>query len=271
MEEKKSNGLVVVAIILSLIIGGIGGYFLTTNFLSKNEINNESNTSNENKTTENKNITVYSTADPKVSKLIDNLIIAYDDIIMSCTVGIWEFANDKKIETKDISSVDAFEMVDKYEDLNKDGKITSDEIEKSIQKILGKDFKFDSNVNIQKCGGASYDPKTKELYYGSDQCGGDCGFRYSAMPFYKLVKAVDIDGILEIELKAIFENENKKIYSDYSKKNLIATYDEENNQFLNSKKEVISLDELLNKGSDYKFTFKSEDGNYVFVSSEPIN
>ena len=57
MEEKKNTGVVVVLIALfCLLIGGVGGYFVSTNFWSKNESNNQNNTSNEN-TTNNQNQT----------------------------------------------------------------------------------------------------------------------------------------------------------------------------------------------------------------------
>lgn len=54
MEEKKSNGLVVVVALLCLLVGGVGGYFISFSYLNKNEANNQSNTSNENNESSNK-------------------------------------------------------------------------------------------------------------------------------------------------------------------------------------------------------------------------
>ena len=80
-----------------------------------------------------------------------------------------------------------------------------------------------------------------------------------------MVKAVDTDGILKIDVKVIFASldEGKDgMYSDYAKTNKIGTF-EDNNQ-------DVTRQALFEKGSDYQFTFKLEDGNYVFVSSEPV-
>lgn len=38
MEEKKSNGLLVVIAVLFLIIGGVGGYFISTSFLNEKKL-----------------------------------------------------------------------------------------------------------------------------------------------------------------------------------------------------------------------------------------
>lgn len=58
MEEKKSNGLVVVVALLCLLVGGVGGYFISTNYFNKNEANNQSNTANKNITTNENQTTI---------------------------------------------------------------------------------------------------------------------------------------------------------------------------------------------------------------------
>lgn len=272
MEEKKSSGVVVVIALLCLLIGGAGGYFVCANYMnksdttSKNASTDKSTTINGNKT--NDNVTVYSIADPKVANLIDNL--TYSTVDYSCDQNtIWYYAKDKAVKASDIDSNRAFDMVKEYNDLNNDGKVTLDEIERAIQNILGKDYKFDSTKDIVVCSHVGYDSKTKSLLPPVyDTCGGACDPQV-ALPSYKLVKAVETNGILEINVKVVFEDGNK-IYSDYAKKNVIATYNSETDEYLDSNKKTMKLDDVLNKGSDYKFTFKLEDGNYIFVSAEPL-
>ena len=41
MDEKKSNGSLVVVALLCLLIGGVGGYFITTNYLNKHDVSQE--------------------------------------------------------------------------------------------------------------------------------------------------------------------------------------------------------------------------------------
>lgn len=272
MEEKKSGGLLVVVALLCLLIGGVGGYFVSVNYLNKGKNNNVSVSPNVNITTKQNDtnkVNVYSVTDPKVSNLIKN--ITYDSVMIECSENnIWYYAKDTSVKVSDIDSSMAFTMVSEYNDLNNDKKIGLDEIEKEIQKILGKDYKFDSTKSIEICSHNGYDSKTKTLVPAkNEQCGGTCAPQIVS-PSYKMVKAVDTDGTLEIDVKVVFENNDNKVYSDYAKKNVIATYNDENEEYLDSQNKVLNRDEVLNKGSDYKFTFKLEDGNYVFVSSEPL-
>ena len=82
MEEKKGNGLLVVIALLCLLIGGVGGYFVTTNFLNKNEVNNESNTSNEDKTSTEKS---SQSTDEKTSTATNNNSVIVDKPVYNVT------------------------------------------------------------------------------------------------------------------------------------------------------------------------------------------
>ena len=260
MEEnnKKGKGSIIVIVLLILVILGLVGYICyDKEILFKHEVKEveSKNVKNINQKEEETVVTNYAVTDEKVYKLIDNLMNG-----RNCD-DLENYANDKKVEVKDINNVKAYLIAEKNDLFNSlKESITLDEVNKVVAKYLGKDYKFDPTTIDYKgswCPQYIYDSSTKTFNKQETACGWTCGPRTS----YKLVKAVDTDGILQLDIKVIFASvaEGKDgMYSDYLKTNKIGSYEDQ-------------LESLYLKGSDYRFTFKLEDGNYVFVSSNPLN
>ena len=127
----------------------------------------------------------------------------------------------------------------------------------SIKKYLGKDYQFNpEKVDYQdaSCPQYYYNKDSKTFKRQETVCGWTCGPRTQ----YEITKATEANGILEIIIKVVFyKNNTLGYFGDYAK----------TNQIMNGIEGVIPFE----KGSTYKFTFKYEDGNYVFVSSEPVS
>ena len=255
---KKKNSIGWIILVIILMIGClIGGYFI--NELGLLSFNKDKEVKEEKKETKKEEkepvVTIYAVTDEKVSKLIENINVGTLD---GCN-GFEDYANDKKVVANDITSQKAFRIAETAEFFNS-GKesISLDEFTKVVQKFLSKDYKFnpEDGMGKGKCMSYYYDASTKTFNKQETACGGTCG----PMTSYKMVKAVDTDGVLKIDVKVIFASldEGKMgYYSDYQKTNKIGSVEEQ-------------IAYLYDKGSDYQFTFKLEDGNYVFVSSEPV-
>lgn len=248
VEPKKSSPIGVIILVIILMIGClVGGYFLNeSGILSGDKKDTEEQEEKE------PVVTNYEVTDAKVAKLIDNLDRGILDD--SCKT-IELYANDKKVGVNDITTQKAYRIAETdYYNSGKDS-ISLDEFTKTVQKYLGKDYNFNpaDGMGKDKCMSYVYSAASKAFNKQETACGGTCGPRTN----YKLVKAVDTDGTLVLSAKVIFASSDG-FYSDYAKTNKIGSFEENN-------------ETLFSKGSDYKFTFKLEDGNYVFVSSEPAN
>lgn len=246
VEPKKKNSIGLIILIIILMIGClIGGYFLNDSgiFGGKTEPEEENEPV----------VTNYEVTDSKVAKLIDNLMRNGGD----CQV-LKVYANDHKVIVNDITNEMAFRIAEK--DIFNSGResYTLDEITAIVQKYLGKSYKFNPIDQLGKgqCFSYYYDAASKKFIKQETACGWTCG----PSSTYKIVKAVDTDGTLVLNVKAIFtayDGGKDGFYSDYAMTNRVGSYED-------------NVDSLLSKGSDYIFTFKLEDDNYVFVSSEPV-
>lgn len=252
-EKKKGNkGLIVVIVLLLLICCGMGGFI----FMNKDKIfstKSEPEAGDKEKKEEKEPVvTVFEVDDAKISKLIDNLIVGFE-----CN-RLEVYTNDNKVSASDISNDIAYEVAVYNQDsnLSKDS-VSTDEITKLVQKYFGKDYKFDPETLTDRkgqCISHYYDKASKQFAYQETACGGTCGPHTT----YKIVKAVDTDGVLKLDVKVIFVDQNiTNFYSDYAKTNIIGGFDND-------------VESYFNQGSDYQFTFKNEDDNYAFVSAEPI-
>lgn len=256
-QKKKNSVLSIILVIILMAACLVVGYFINDagifNFSEEKEVKQEEKEKKEEK--KEPVVTNYAVTDEKVANLIKNIDVGALD---NCN-GFEDYANDKKVVANDITSQKAFRIAETAEFFNS-GKqsITLDEFTKVVQKFLGKDYKFnpEDGMGKGKCMSYFYDASTKTFNKQETACGGTCG----PITDYKMVKAVDTDGVLKIDVKVIFAllDEGKDgYYSDYQKTNKIGTFEE-------------PIDPIYNKGSDYQFTFKLEDGNYVFVSSELV-
>lgn len=256
VEKKKSPiGKIIIVIILMLACL-CGGYYLSASEIitvGKKKVN-ENTTANEEKVADVPEVktTVYSSTDPKVANLIEKLIAG-----LGCA-NIEEFTNNKKVESKDVSNERAFIMAQwVFAEANKE-EVSLEEYTKEVHKLLGSDYKFNPEGEIKSdCPSYEYDKENKKFVKTPGGCGGTCGNHTT----YRVTKAVDTDGVLDMEVKVLFtKNDVEGYFADYEKtKQLTQTFD-------------ISFpqDYPFADGSTYKFTFKDVDGYYAFVSSEPV-
>ena len=250
-EKKGGKGLIVLVILLLLICCGLGAFiFMNKDKLLENEKTTVEKESKKDSVKKCDEVKVYETTDESVTKLIRQLVAG-----MECN-ALEIFTNDKKVTASDISADRAYDIVMYNQDSGASGTLTLDDLTKIIQKYLGKDYKFDVD-KLRKTKGACishyYDPSTKTFIPQETACGGTCGPHTT----YQIVKAYDTNGTLEIDVKVLFVDKNMTgFYSDYNTTNLVSNFD-------------IPVSDYA-KGSLYKFIFDEEDGNYVFVSSEPV-
>lgn len=255
VEKKKHTGVKVLLVLLLMIGCLVLGYYLSNSGIvninlgtDKEKVEKKNSTEKENcGTTDEEKVTVYATTDEKVHDLIETLISG-----LGC-FNIEDFTNDKKVLASDISNDRAFVMSQwdfYYENV---AEVSLEDYTKKVQSILGKDYQFDPTKisnNVLSCPAYLYDSNNKKFVKQDLGCGGTCGPRTT----YRIVKAMDKDGVLDLYAKLIFVKSGEDgYYSDYSRINKIS----ENYE-----------DEPFEKGDMYHFTFKNEDGNYVFVSSE---
>ena len=253
-NEKSKNIIIVILIIMIIGLAGLLCYqtFAINNESEKNKtIENSEETRKEEATTEEKKESiVYSVDDPKISNLIDKLASG-----LYCN-EIEEYVNNKKVDAKNIKNVRAFIIAegDYYDSGAKT--VSLEEMNKTIQKYLGKNYIFNpDSINYENmCSGLKYDSKSKiYVQKGIGGCGGVCSPERTR---YKIVKAIDENNILKLDIKVIFAGD-KGFYSDYSKTNKIGEFGD-------------NIDYLYEKGSIYQFTFELINGYYAFVSSEKI-
>lgn len=249
-EIKKSNSSVVILLVLLIMILSIGiGYLIGT----KNIVKKDTEPKEIEKDKKESKTIVYNTTDEVVISSMDKII----DFGLQCN-NIERYVTDKKYKSSDIPSQVAYAMVEFKEFKNKNiSTITLDEYTKAVQKYLGKDYIFNPDeidFSSYYCNQYNYDKEAKTFTAQETACGKTCGPRTT----YQVTKATEKDGQLDITASIVF-SDGKKYYSNYQKTDVIVDHIYDTT--------LIPFD----KGSKYLFKFKLEDGNYVFVSSEPIN
>ena len=129
-----------------------------------------------------------------------------------------------------------------------------------VRKYLGKDYQFvpaQVKMELNPCLIYKYDSKIKAFLKveESEACAEQICQTYRTT--YKIVKATDINGNLDVTIKVLFAGRNSDVfYSDYNRTNAVGRGE--------------TGAAFLIKGADYKFKFKLVENNYVFVSSEPV-
>ncbi len=252
-ENKKTNNTVIALLVFVIMILCIGvGYLIgTNNNVKVDSKKDEPNISKKN-VKESKTI-VYNTTDKIVTESMDKIL----DFGFQCN-NIERYAINKKYIVSDIPNQIAYSMVEFKEFKNKNiSTITLDEYTKAVQKYLGKDYNFNPDeidFSGYYCNQYNYDKETKTFSSVETTCGGICGPRTT----YQIIKAVEKDGQLDITVSVVFSDGNK-YYSDYEKQDVIVDH-------------IYDTTPIpFEEGTKYIFKFKLEDGNYVFVSSEPAN
>lgn len=253
-EKKKGRLLLVICFIVVMILCGGLGYFLGTSDLINPKNVKEESTKKEEKKSNKKcpeQIAAYDeVAIGNVNKIISNIMLKCDNEEF--------FFNDKKVTVDDIDQLRAYSTVMKAYTKSTD-EIPASQIKEDAKKLFGKDFDLKPSAELcnKICSNYYYDAESDSFKYREPACGGACGPDGAD---YAVSKAV-IDGDnLIIDLKVVFidsdERYNPIYYSDFAHTKPVENAYEQ-------------LDRML-QGSNYRFTLKNEDGNYVFVSSEPI-
>ncbi len=245
MEENKKKKSIIRIIILIVAIGlcfGLG-YLVATLANPKPNIPVEEEVEEVETTIE---------VDEAITHLVDRLV-AGD----GCN-GIEFYTNDHKVTVKDITNERLFKITE-LESFSSKGieSMSIEDVDTEIQKIFSKGYLFkpeEIDYKDSNCFQYTYD-KDKQIFTKQETaCGGSCG---PNRDYYKVVNAVEKNDVLNVEVKVLFSSggESMNIYSDYERLNLV-TNDAEH------------IEDNLDKGSSYIFTFEKVDNNYLFVSSE---
>lgn len=173
--------------------------------------------------------------------------------------SIEEFANDKRVEAKDVSQLRAFYAAEADEFYNNDKKtISLDEFTAAVKELFGDDYEFKpEEIDFDKvCSNYKYESSSKKFVKNKKTCKISCDSNSTS---YKLVKVVEEYGKYTIDVKVLFGSKDgsSNYYSDFNRENAVEKtwlYD--------------NLD--YSKGATYRFVFESKGSNYYFTSSELV-
>ena len=260
----NKNVLTIVLVVLLCISCSLGGFFAYKYFANDTKKSNISENADKEKeknknNDENKETDAVKSTPIDGKPLIDKLNSISIRTLSDCNF-IETFVNNRKVVANDISNSFAYQIVEDNEFANSNREMyVLDEVTSAIRKYFGKDYKFDpSAVNYDAfCSKYAYNSSTKTFKKRGGGCGGTCGNQTD----YKVIDGSLTGDIATVNVKVIFTKSpaDGYYYGDYAKTNKIAPITD---RFDSS---------IIDKGANYKFTFKLEDGNYVFVSSEPVN
>lgn len=200
-------------------------------------------------------VTNYSVDDSKIVNLMDKLVNNPSALLSDSYSGFELFSSNRLFTVNEIRNAAVYYMVTRSEFTSPyRSSFSLDEMNAAVRKYFG-NYNFDPNdLGEASCSNWKFDSNANT--FNSE---GGCGASYPFSTSYKIVSASDKNGTLDINLKVVFyQRDSKKYYSDYDKTNEIGQEEDD-------------LEDLYELGARYKFKFKLENGNYVFVSSEPIN
>ena len=267
----KKNSIKYIALIIFIVVGLFGIYYLTSKVVPTNK--GDSNKTKKVKTTN--DVVLYDGDEEFINKLISRL-----STTSSMCYDVEYFANNKRVSVNDVTNDRAFnivmrKLIDEARNSNKELESTMSIIEfrKYVSEVFGKDYKFDPNNlsssgNGLVCGGYVFDSSSNMFIIPTfGGCGGSCG---PVDTVFK-VKSAILDGdILTVKVKVAFSNKNITSYEDNNQYYYFRDY--ERTQMIPT--DLMLYDKLTDDGfnmaSTYEYTFKNEDGNYVFVSSELV-
>lgn len=268
MEEKKTKkglgpGFMVILVVLFLIGGGLG--FAACKLLDEPAKKDNTEEKEKKEKKEEKKEEVKEEELDVTSEQVTNLFHLITNSNRSYC-GFYGFFTNKKMTINDLDLENQQRiMLDKlYGDLYKaendvtTGKTyTKEEVEKLYKQIFGKDYKV-KHESIKSCPSFSYAESTEKYTIGEHNCGGTCG-PYATSG--EVIKAVKKGENIVLDIKMIF-SDGDAFYTDYEKTQKVEVPE---GQYGPDPTTV-----RKEKGASYKATFKLEDGNYVFVSVEPV-
>jgi hypothetical protein len=285
--EKKNTGLIVLVIVLSLLVVGLGGFIVYDKVLSNNEVENNYNSSNNDSNVSSENDGVLWINDESVKELY-NMVVFYDGYYYdtkSPYYNSWYFYENKDVDLNNISNDTKLNMAcarleanDKIKNENDSYYFNASDLELELKKIFGEDVKYELSKTVS--GIYDYNETTKR-YVRADGLGGG-GDGTAPVVKHELYKAVkNGDEIILYEKFAYAKVEiinngtssKLKIYKDLNKKNII---NEDMERYYDGGYyygyDRIRLSDYYDKISMVKYTFKKgNDNSYYFSSSKIVD
>lgn len=285
--DKSNNGKIILGFVIGLLVMaviGMAGYIIYDKNNNKvndnNQLENNNNINDENNSSIKEEIKVE---DLNINSDLINMIIkkiSYFNTIEFTHSEMGKSGNlfgilykkdkllikdlpadirmDYVISSFDLENEAEFDGVNKYT-------IYNDKFKEKYIELMGK------NVNLEL---VSYDWKCPNPTFEDDNiiimmgCGGTWGPAYQIYKKYIRAEKVNNEIYLYEKIAVVDQNSldefNKlDVYSDLEHNNLVANNVEE------TEKEIFSS-KYIDKYLEYKYTFKLEDGNYIFYSIEKI-
>ena len=266
----KKGIAVAVASIASLAVG-IGGtyYYMSSNPVTQTKVTNETKKVDKEKNEKLTNLDVYSDI---VQNNFNKYMKTYE-----CQDSSKYYMKSKKINNNDIPNKFAYNLVAMSTFSNK-GSISESDWNKEIEKLFGKDYKYDPTSFDAKemCTSHIYNSSTKQYEYREIGCG--CTHGPNSFTKTYISKAEMNNDTLTIYVKALFPNNevtNNDGYVKYfSDSELTKEVELEYLMYDSNDKygaEPKDSYENIKKAGTYKITMKKyNDNDYYFVSSEPV-
>lgn len=305
MNENKNKGnvLLIIIIVLLVVLISIGGVLIYKSYSdieqNNNNINNDvndkeenpnidENNNSENSNNKDENVIKNLNMDSDLVDMINKKIEFFNRTEFDYT--LFDNIDDKfgilykkdKLLIKDLPAeirmsyvVESFDLKTEaeFEGINDYGVskyiINEDKFKQRYFKLLGNDVNYEPVEYSYMCPGVSIE--NGNIITSVDGCGGTWGPHYEI--YKKYTKAEKNNNEIYLYEKIAFVNikfvdysndydVSFDIYSDIKHSKPIA------NNVINEK-EIFSS-KYIDKFSEYKYTFKLEDGNYIFYSVEKV-
>ena len=287
--EKKNTGLIVLIVVLSIAVLGLGGFIIYDKVLNNDSKNNSNEINKEDNEISNvSKEEVLWLNDTLVQNLYNMVIFPGDDIL-----GNWYFYENEKVTLDNISNDTKLYMA--YTQLNKNDieykednlhgtkSFDINQFEIGMKNVFGNNITYEKNDFMPEMCDCEYKYNADQQKYICEI--GGCGGPGESYVDRKLYNAVKIsDEIILYEKFAfinineiIFSNSDPKydgpkagIYKDTKSKNAIKTWIKDVDYFYNNKPNY-NFDDYIDQMSMVKYTFKKGDDNsYHFYSSEIV-
>lgn len=248
---------IVIAILIIALVGVVGYIGYDKFFLSKKSVKIDEKQEEQ---IEEQKEEVLETTDETVLTAIDKIDSAWGYYCGTDSV----YMTTKKVTAADISNDFAYVTVMNKLATDTNSPVQASILDQAIDETFGKNYQF-QHQTYRSCPMYSYDEASGYYNFTGAECGGTCG----PTNIKRIVKAIKKEQILEIYIRIIFSNPeiaegDRYSYCKDSNLEQIVGYLSYEDRIYNEDQ----VTDLVSKGSLYKFTFKLEDGNYVFASSE---
>jgi hypothetical protein len=253
--QDTVNKIIIFFIVLLFIVAAfLGGYYAAGSedftIVLKELISCKKETTDNSDGTDTNEVNLK---DSYVANLLPNVLKGFD-----CW-ALEEFATDRRVTANDISSRRAYAIVEANSYYYSDREsIPLTEYMREAEKYLGTSYKFDPEeiTNMDEyCPQFEYQKDNQKFVRRAQACSNKCG---NSKSYYKIVDVKKEKKNIVFVVKVLFaDRDGKRYYSDYDKTKFVT-------------EDRASFETTVGQGGEYKFTFKEENGNYIFASSEPV-